>query len=71
MRMWDRCQRGLCSALGFYAVDPVSAKYTLDSPLVERPSVHVGKSKRLEIVVKRLEPSHMYVEAFMLNGVQQ
>ena len=59
------------SALGFYAVDPVGATYILGSPLVDRASVHVGKGKRLEIVVKRSDPTHMYVQTFTLNGNPQ
>ena len=59
------------SALGFYAVDPVGANYILGSPLVERAVIDVGKGKRLEIVVKRNHPKHVYVQAFTLNGVPQ
>ena len=60
------------SALGFYAVDPVSATYVLGSPLVERATVQVGHGKTLEIEVKRRDPKHAYVQQFTLNGkVQQ
>ena len=59
------------SALGFYAVDPVSGNYVLGSPLIERASVDVGSGHRLEIEVKRRDPKHAYVQSFTLNGAQQ
>ena len=59
------------SALGFYAVDPVSATYVLGSPLVERATVQVGHGKTLEIEVKRRDPKHVYVQQFTLNGKLQ
>lgn len=59
------------SALGFYAVDPVSGNYVLGSPLVERATVQVGNGKKLEIEVKRRDPKHAYVQQFTLNGAVQ
>ena len=59
------------SALGFYAVDPVSANYVLGSPLVESATVDVGNGKRLEIEVKRRDPKHAYVQSFTLNDRRQ
>ncbi len=59
------------SALGFYAVDPVGATYILGSPLVDSAIVQVGRGKQLKIMVKRSDPGHIYVQAFMLNGVPQ
>ncbi len=61
----------LLSALGFYAVDPVSGTYVLGSPIVDRAVVEVGGGKRLTIEVKRSDPSHAYVQAFTLNGKPQ
>ena len=59
------------SALGFYAVDPVSGNYILGSPLVERASIDVGRGRQLSIEVKRSSPKHMYVQSFTLNGTPQ
>ena len=59
------------SALDFYAVDPVSATYILGSPLIDRAIVNVGNGKRLDIVVQRSHPDHLYVQAFTLNGEPQ
>ena len=61
----------LLSALGFYPVDAVSGNYILGSPLFEHAVVELGGGKKLEIDVKRSDPSHAYVQSFELNGKQQ
>jgi len=58
------------SALGFYAVDPVSGNYILGSPLIDRAEVQVGE-KQLLIEVKQNSPKNVYVQNFTLNGVVQ
>jgi predicted alpha-1,2-mannosidase len=59
------------SALGFYAVDPVSGNYVLGSPLVDHAVVELGGGKRLSIEVKRSDPGDAYVQSFTLNGQPQ
>ncbi len=59
------------SALGFYPVDPVSGNYILGSPLFDRATVNLGNGKKLEIEVKRSDPSHAYIQSFTLNGKPQ
>ncbi len=59
------------SALGFYAVDPVSGNYVLGSPLVERATVQLGQGKTLKIEVKRRSPKDAYIQSFRLNGERQ
>jgi predicted alpha-1,2-mannosidase len=61
----------IMSALGFYAVDPVSGNYVLGSPLFEGATVQLGGGKKLEIVVERKDPAHQYVQSFSLNGEPQ
>lgn len=61
----------ILSALGFYAVDPVSANYVLGSPLVQNATLDLQGGKRLEIEVKRSNASHAYVQSFTLNGKPQ
>ncbi len=61
----------LLSALGFYAVDPVSGTYVLGSPLVERATVQLGGGKTLKIEVKRRHAKDSYVQSFTLNGERQ
>jgi predicted alpha-1,2-mannosidase len=58
----------LLSALGFYSVDPVSGNYILGSPLFESATVDLGGGKRLEIEVRRSDPSHAYIQSFTING---
>ncbi len=61
----------ILSALGFYAVAPVSGNYVLGSPLVERAVLTVNNGRKLEIEVRRSDPKHVYVQSFTLNGVPQ
>jgi predicted alpha-1,2-mannosidase len=56
------------SALGFYAVDPVSGNYVFGSPLVDRAEVDLGRDKTLKISVKRMSPSDAYIQSVTLNG---
>ena len=60
----------LLSALGFYAVDPVSGNYVLGSPQIERAVVQMG-GKQLLIEVKNNSPENVYVQSFTLNGTPQ
>ena len=61
----------IISALGFYAVDPVSGNYVLGSPLVNHATVELGGGRKLTIEVQRSDPSHAYVQSFTLNGQSQ
>jgi predicted alpha-1,2-mannosidase len=58
----------IMSALGFYAVDPVSANYVIGSPVIDRASIDVGNGKRLNIEVKRGSPQDKHVQSVRLNG---
>jgi predicted alpha-1,2-mannosidase len=61
----------ILSALGFYSVDPVSGNYILGSPLVQHAVLELHGGQRLEIDVKRSDPTHAYVHSFTLNGQPQ
>jgi putative alpha-1,2-mannosidase len=61
----------ILSALGFYSVDPVSGNYILGSPLVQHAVLELHGGQRLEIDVKRSDPTHTYVHSFTLNGQPQ
>jgi predicted alpha-1,2-mannosidase len=56
------------SALGLYAVDPVSATYVLGTPLFENAKVNLAGGKTLTIETKRTSPSQKYVQSVALNG---
>ncbi len=59
------------SAMGLYAVDPVSATYVLSAPLFERVAVQLGKGRELVIEAKRTSDSpdgDKYIQSITLNG---
>jgi predicted alpha-1,2-mannosidase len=56
------------SALGFYAVDPVSANYVFGTPLFERATVDMGHGHHLIVEAKRSSPKDQYIQSVMLNG---
>jgi len=56
------------SALGFYAVDPVSANYVFGSPLFSRVSVDLDGGKRLVIEARRQSAANKYIQSATFNG---
>lgn len=56
------------SALGFYAVDPVSGNYVLGSPLFDKAVVDVGGGKKLVIEARGQAPENKYINSVALNG---
>ncbi len=58
----------LMSALGLYAVDPVSGNYVLTSPLFDKATLKVGGGKELVIEAKRPSPDAIYIQSVMVNG---
>lgn len=56
------------SALGFYAVDPVSGRYVFGSPLFDRAEVDMGSGKTLRIEAKRPSPGDQYIQSITFNG---
>jgi predicted alpha-1,2-mannosidase len=58
------------SALGFYAVDPVSTHYVFGSPLFERAVVDLGHGRKLELEAKRqtAAAASVAIAAVELNG---
>ena len=56
------------SALGFYAVDPVSANYVFGAPLFDRVIVKLASGKELIVEAKRKSPDHLYIQSVTFNG---
>jgi putative alpha-1,2-mannosidase len=56
------------SALGFYAVDPVSGNYVLGSPLFDRASIQMGNGKQLVIETVGNGADKHYVQSLTWNG---
>lgn len=58
----------LMSALGLYAVDPVSGVYVFGSPLFERAELTVGEGRKLIIEARRSSADHLYIQSARWNG---
>ncbi len=58
------------SALGLYAVDPVSAKYDIGTPLFDRAELTVGPGRTLVIEAQRQSPKSIYVKGLTWNGAE-
>jgi predicted alpha-1,2-mannosidase len=56
------------SAMGFYAVDPISGNYVFGTPLFEEVSIDIGHGKRFVLEAKRSAPTDKYIESITLNG---
>jgi predicted alpha-1,2-mannosidase len=56
------------SALGLYAVDPVSGNYVLTSPLFDKATLTVANGNKLVIEAKRSSPDAVYIQSVTING---
>jgi predicted alpha-1,2-mannosidase len=58
------------SAMGLYAVDPVSATYVLSAPLFKRVSIRLGNGRQLVIEAEGGEDprKNEYIQSVTLNG---
>jgi predicted alpha-1,2-mannosidase len=56
------------SALGLYAVDPVSARYDFGTPLFDRAELNVGGGRKLIIEAKRESPNAIYIQSVEWNS---
>ncbi|HWX66921.1 MAG TPA: GH92 family glycosyl hydrolase [Rhodanobacter sp.] len=56
------------SALGLYAVDPVSANYVFGSPLLDRAEVMLGDGKKLVVQAHGNGPGKPYIQSVTWNG---
>jgi predicted alpha-1,2-mannosidase len=56
------------SAIGFYAVDPVSTHYVFGSPLFDRVILELARGRTLVVEAKRPSPGSVYIQSVELNG---
>lgn len=56
------------SAMGFYAVDPVSAVYVLGTPLFDRVTIDLPSGKNFTVEAKRSSAKAIYIRSAALNG---
>jgi predicted alpha-1,2-mannosidase len=58
----------ILSSIGFYAVDPVSAKYVFGTPLFDRATIVLANGKKLIFETKRKTPESIYISGIEFNG---
>jgi predicted alpha-1,2-mannosidase len=56
------------SALGLYAVDPVSGNYVFASPLFDRAEIEIAPGRKLTIETRNNAPGHPYIQSVRWNG---
>jgi predicted alpha-1,2-mannosidase len=56
------------SAMGLYAVDPVSATYVFGSPLFRKATLSVGDGQRLTIEAPKTSERNLYIQSATWNG---
>ena len=56
------------SALGLYAVDPVSAHYVFGSPLLDHADIDVGQGRVLTVKSRGNGPGRPYIQSISWNG---
>jgi putative alpha-1,2-mannosidase len=56
------------SALGFYAVDPVSGNYVFGGPFFDRAAIQLGNGKTLVIECVGNAPDKPYLQSVTWNG---
>jgi predicted alpha-1,2-mannosidase len=56
------------SALGLYAVDPVSTMYDIGTPLFDHVEIKLGGGRKLVVDAQRESPAAIYVHSVVLNG---
>jgi putative alpha-1,2-mannosidase len=56
------------SALGLYAVDPVSANYVFGSPLFDHAEIDVGQGRVLTVKSAGNGPDRPYIQSVTWNG---
>lgn len=58
----------MLSAMGFYPVDPVSAKYIFGAPQIPQITLHLPNGKTFTVVADGLSKENMHVASITLNG---
>jgi predicted alpha-1,2-mannosidase len=58
----------MMSAMGLYAVDPVSATYVLSAPLFDRVRVRLGAGRELLIETNKRTAADKYIQSVTVNG---
>jgi putative alpha-1,2-mannosidase len=58
----------ILSSVGLYQVEPAGGKYIIGSPIFNKASLNVGKSKTFSIICKDNSKENIFVQSVKLNG---
>ena len=56
------------SAMGFYAVDPISGNYVFGTPLFDKVTIDTGHGRRFVLQAQRRSSADQYIESIERNG---
>ena len=56
------------SALGLYAVDPVSGNYVVGSPMFDGATLQLAEGRKLQVNVRNNSSRNVFVQSLTLNG---
>jgi predicted alpha-1,2-mannosidase len=56
------------SAMGFYAVDPISGNYVFGTPIFDKVAIDLGTGKQFVIEAQRSSSPGKYIQDIRLNG---
>ena len=58
----------MLSSMGFYPVDPVSARYVFGAPQLPQVTLHLPNGKTFTVKADGLSKENLYVDKIFLNG---
>ena len=58
----------VCSAMGFYPVNPADGRYIIGSPLLDECTLKLAGNKEFRIRTIRKSPEDIYIQSVTLNG---
>ena len=56
------------SAMGFYPVDPISAKYEIGTPMYPEKKMHLANGKTFTILAPAVSKENIYIQSVKLDG---
>ena len=58
----------VCSAMGFYPVDPVSGKYEIGTPLFPEMQMHLSNGNTFTVLAPTVSKENIYIQAVKFDG---
>jgi putative alpha-1,2-mannosidase len=56
------------SSIGLYPMNPASTEYEIGSPIFEKATINISKSKTFTIETEHVSDKNMYIQSATLNG---